>query len=171
MIHQERWRRFLLEEALGAERRIPGRSVGEPMSSMPAASNAAITSSSAEDRLGARSSTASNRLIVLLVTPDFLRDTRLGSKPRLRWLAATKGLSPGRAMRSRSSLFLPPTRFGPLHELLACHPAPRDQANLRRACSLGLFGAAGLTRCSPFQLIGGTAAGLSFPQNTTGDCC
>lgn len=52
-----------------AAKRMPGRSVGEPMNSMPAASNAAFTSSRVDDRLGGTSSSASNRLIVLAVTP------------------------------------------------------------------------------------------------------
>jgi len=36
----------------GAARRIPGRSVGDRMNSMPAASNAAFISSSVDERLG-----------------------------------------------------------------------------------------------------------------------
>jgi hypothetical protein len=36
---QERWRRFFPSEGLGGvAKRMPGRSVGEPMNSMPAAS-------------------------------------------------------------------------------------------------------------------------------------
>lgn len=53
----------------GTARRIPGRSDGEPMNSMPAASSAAFTSRSVDERLGGTSSAASNRLIVRLVTP------------------------------------------------------------------------------------------------------
>ena len=56
----------------GAARRIPGRSVGDPMNSIPAASSAAFTSSSVDERLGGTSSTASKRLIVLAVMPAFL---------------------------------------------------------------------------------------------------
>jgi hypothetical protein len=52
-----------------AAKRMPGRSVGEPINSMPAASNAAFTSSRVDERLGGTSSSASNRLIVLAVTP------------------------------------------------------------------------------------------------------
>ena len=55
-----------------AARRIPGRSVGEPTNSIPAASRAAFTSSSVDERLGGTSSTASKRLIVLAVTPAVL---------------------------------------------------------------------------------------------------
>jgi hypothetical protein len=51
---------------------MPGRSVGEPMNSMPAASKAVLTSSRVDERLGGTSSTASNRLIVLAVTPALL---------------------------------------------------------------------------------------------------
>jgi hypothetical protein len=59
------------ELALGgvATRRIPGRSVGDPMNSIPAASSAAFTSINVDERLGGTSSTASKRLIVLDVTP------------------------------------------------------------------------------------------------------
>src|SRR5262249_17396310 len=52
--------------------RIPGRSVGDPMNSMPAVSRAPLTSSNVDERLGGTSSTASKRLIVLAVTPAFL---------------------------------------------------------------------------------------------------
>jgi hypothetical protein len=58
-----------------AARRIPGRSAGDPMNSMPAASKAALTSSSVDVRLGGTSSTASKRLIVLAVTPALLANS------------------------------------------------------------------------------------------------
>ena len=66
--------RGLREPALSgdAARRIPGRSVGDPMNSTPADSNAAFTSSRVDERLGGIPSTASKRLIVLAVTPAFL---------------------------------------------------------------------------------------------------
>ena len=54
-----------------AATRIPCRSAGDPMNSMPAASKAALTSSNVDERLGGTSSTASKRLIVLAVTPAF----------------------------------------------------------------------------------------------------
>jgi hypothetical protein len=53
-------------------KRIPGRSAGEPMNSMPAASKAALTSSRVEERLGGTSSAASNLLIVWIPTLAFL---------------------------------------------------------------------------------------------------
>jgi hypothetical protein len=54
-----------------AATRIPGRSAGDPMNSMPAASKAPLTLSNVDERLGGTSSTASKRLIVLAVTPAF----------------------------------------------------------------------------------------------------
>ena len=54
-----------------AATRIPGRSAGDPMNSMPAASKAPLTSSNVDERLGGTSSAASKRLIVLAVTPAF----------------------------------------------------------------------------------------------------
>ena len=68
------WERGFRDPAFDdrAARRIPGRSVGEPMNSIPAASRAAFTSSSVDERLGGTSSTASKRLIVLAVTPALL---------------------------------------------------------------------------------------------------
>ena len=58
-----------------AAKRIPGRSAGDPMNSMPATSKAALTSSSVDERLGGTPSTASNRLIVLAVTPDLFANS------------------------------------------------------------------------------------------------
>ena len=55
-----------------AAKRIPGRSAGDPMNSMPPTSKAALTSSSVDERLGGTPSTASNLLIVLAVIPDLL---------------------------------------------------------------------------------------------------
>jgi hypothetical protein len=55
----------------GVDTRIPGRSFGEPMNSMPAASRADLTVKSVSVRLGGTSSVASKRLIVLEVTPAF----------------------------------------------------------------------------------------------------
>src|ERR1035437_7251481 len=69
---QERWRRLPPSETLGgAERRMPGRSVGEPMNSMPAASSAVFTSWSVEERLGGIPYAASKRLIVRAPTPEW----------------------------------------------------------------------------------------------------
>jgi hypothetical protein len=58
-----------------AAKRIPGRSAGDPMNSMPAASKAALTSSKVDERLGGTLSTASNLLIVLAVTPDLFANS------------------------------------------------------------------------------------------------
>jgi hypothetical protein len=58
-----------------APKRIPGRSAGDPMNSMPATSKAALTPSSVDERLGGTPSTASNLLIVLAVTPDLFANS------------------------------------------------------------------------------------------------
>ena len=69
---QERWRRLPPSETLGgAAKRMPGRSVGEPMNSMPAASSADFTSWRVEERLGGIPFAASKRLIVRAPTPEW----------------------------------------------------------------------------------------------------
>jgi hypothetical protein len=54
------------------------------MNSMPAASKAALTSSSVDERLGGTPSTASNLLIVLAVIPDLFANSSVVQRKAFR---------------------------------------------------------------------------------------
>jgi hypothetical protein len=67
-----RWRRVLRSETFGGvERRMPGRSAGEPMNSMPADSKTDWTPSKVDERVSGTPLMNSSRWIVLRLTLHF----------------------------------------------------------------------------------------------------